>query len=504
MSGLWITNRQVEMYMNARNKGNNQQLAAAKAGISERSGRDIEKDKRHDPRQAERDWRTRKDPLDTVWDAELVPMLVQTPQLQPITLLEYLQGKYPGMYPDKCLRTLQRRVKHWKATDGPEKEVMFRQSHEPGRLSLSDFTHLKGISVIVNGKLFEHLLYHFRLSFSGWSHMKVIQGGESYAALAEGLQDALWRLGGTTEEHRTDSLSAAFKNLSKEAQDDTTQRYKAFCKYYDMLATRNNPGVGHENGSIESPHGHIKRRIKQAFLLRGSYDFTSAAEYQEWLEGVVNSHNQRNAKAILIEREHLRALPVSKTADYTEVVVRVSGSSTIVVKRALYTVPSQLKHEMLKVELYHDRLRCYLGTKHLLTLNRKRAKVGEPRARNVDYRHVIHSLAKKPQAFRRSQLRDDLLPTDIYKNIWQHVDATMPPKESCRFIVKLLLLAAEEKCEESLGEMVLADIESGCLLNISRYKDHYRTRDLISAPRIEVLQHPLQSYNDVINTEGVR
>src|SRR6185503_11886132 len=149
---------------------------------------------------------------------ELVPMIEKLTMLQPITLLEYLQEKYVdkegnSYYSDKLLRTLQRRVKLWKAIDGPQKEVMFRQEHLPGRLGLSDFTHLKGITITVRGQLLKHLLYHFRLAFSHWSHVKVIVGGESYPALAEGLQEALWRLGGSPQEHRTDSLSAAFKNV---------------------------------------------------------------------------------------------------------------------------------------------------------------------------------------------------------------------------------------------------------------------------------------------------
>ena len=484
--------------MSARADGDTQVLASAKSGISERTGRDIEHNKRLDPKQQDRCWRTREDPFESVWESELVPMLNDHPGLRPMTLLDYLQDQYPSKYPDSCLRTLQRRIKEWRSLHGPAKDIIFRQTHEPGRLSLSDFTELKQVVITINGAEFKHLLYHFRLSYSGWSYMKVIQGGESYTALSEGLQEALWRLGGSTKEHRTDSLSAAFKNLSKDAKEDITARYANFCEHYNMVASRNNRGVSHENGSVESPHGHIKRRIKQGLLLRGSNDFNSIAEYQSWLDEILKAHNKRNAKGILVERDYLQPLPMSKTADYTEQVVRVSGSSTINIRRVVYTVPSRLQHETLKIRIYDDRLMCYLGATHVITLHRAFYKSGQPRTHQVDYRHVIESLVKKPQAFKRSQLRDGLLPSITYKKIWAHVDNIMNQKDACQFIVKLLFLAAKEDCEEKLGESVLNDIEGGNLASIETYEKHYASQVLSTVPEITISQHALSSYNELI------
>ena len=304
--------------MNARKEGKTQVVSAAKSGMSERIGREIEKGHRTDPRTKARTWRTREDPFKLVWGQELEPMLRQTPSLSALTLLEYLQSNHGGdRFPDKLLRTLQRRVKNWCHQEGPACEVMFRQTHVPGYMGLSDFTELKGLHVTIQGKALKHLLYHFRVVYSGWSYLKVILGGESYSALAEGLQNALWCLGGVPREHRTDSLSAAFKNLSAEDAEDQTKQYQDFCNHYGMIPTRNNRGVSHENGGIESPHGHLKRRIKQAFILRGSYDFNSVDAYQSWIEQITNQHNRRNAKTIDIERLALQPLPTYKTADYT-------------------------------------------------------------------------------------------------------------------------------------------------------------------------------------------
>jgi len=497
MSGDWITTKQAEVYMKTRHSGKSQTASAAKAGISERSGRDIEHNKRKDPRANPRHWQTRKDPFAQVWLSQLVPMLETEPTLSPLTLLEYLQSQEPGSYPDSQLRTLQRRVKQWRAEFGPAQEVMFRQEHEPGVLGLSDFTELKGVVVTIKCEPLEHLLYHFRLAYSGWSYMRVILGGESFTALAESLQEALWRLGGSPKEHRTDSLSAAFKNLSADESRDMTERYEAFCSHYSMKATRNNRGCSHENGSIESPHGHLKNRIQQAFLLRGSYDFESVQSYQDWLDGVIDNHNRRNAKSIDVEKQELQALAEYKTQDYSDLVVKVTSSSTIQVRTSLYTVPSRLIGQTLRIRLYHDRLACFLGSHHVLTLERVYGKGKKRRARQVDYRHVIHSLVKKPQAFRGSQLRDDLLPSPIYKRIWTHVDSVMSAKTACKFIVGLLYLAATEDCEDELAWTVMEAISNNKDLTLSAFQERYRSASIVR-PSIEVEQHALTDYNQLI------
>jgi hypothetical protein len=503
MSGKWITKQQVKIYMKARSDNQTQTVSAAKAGVSVRSARAIEQGKRPDPKAQRRHWRTRPDPLAKVWTSVLEPMLEATPQLQAITLLEWLQSEYPDQYDDSLLRTLQRRVKQWKSIKGPEKEVMFRQQHEPGQLGLSDFTQLKRMTITIAGQRFHHLLYHFRLIYSKWSYIKVINGGESYPALAEGLQDALLCLGGAPANHRTDSLSAAFKNLSQEAQDDMSQSYEAFCYHYNMKGSRNNPGRGHENGGVESPHGHLKRRIEQALLLRDSCDFASVADYQSFIGEVVRQHNRRHAKMLAHERAFLQPLPQTKAVDYKLVQGVVSSSSTIDVRKVTYTVPSQLEGQTLQVRLYDNRLECYLGRELVITLMRVYPVGKTTRARLINYKHVIHSLIKKPQAFRYSQLRDDLLPSVDYKMIWDYVNRTMESKTACRFIVGLLHLAATQDCEKALAKVVLERIAQTQPLSLAPLESRFRPTTT-QVPDIAVEQHSLQHYNDLLPTQEVR
>ena len=254
---------QVEVYMNARAKGLTQVESAAIAGFSERSGQRIEAGDHQPNRGRLRDWRTSPDPLAGVWENELEPILKREPRLKPMTLFEYLQDHYPGQYP-QVLRTLQRRVQTWKALHGPAPEVMFELRHEPGMMGISDFTELKGVEVTIAGQPFEHLLYHYRLAYSGWQYAQVIQGGESFIALSEGLQNAVDACGGAPKQHRTDSLSAAYRNMGGKRHKPLTRLYHELGDHYRLQPTRNNTGIAHENGAIESPHGHLKNRIVQA------------------------------------------------------------------------------------------------------------------------------------------------------------------------------------------------------------------------------------------------
>ena len=263
MAKQTIQRYQIRVYMNARESGLKQKEAAKLAEFSERTGQRIESGAHRPNRGRGHDWRTREDPLAAVWDEVLEPMLRKEPKLMPTTLYEYLQELYPVEY-SQVLRTVQRRVKSRKAIHGPAPEAMFELRHEPGMMGLSDFTELKGIEITIKGKPFEHLIYHYRLAYSGWRYAQIIEGGESFIALSEGLQNALAASGGVPRQHRTDSLSAAYKNARGQHRKVLTQYYEELCDHYRLEPTRNNKGIAHENGAIESPHGHLKHRIKQA------------------------------------------------------------------------------------------------------------------------------------------------------------------------------------------------------------------------------------------------
>ena len=470
--------------------------AAARAEVSISSAYRMDKGKLTGDKK-NRKWKTRKDPFTNVWDDLIVPKLEVHPNLLAITILENLQSKYPGEYPDKLLRTLQRRLKKWKAMYGPEKDIIFCQEHYPGKMGISDFTTLKNVQITISGKVFEHILYHFRLSYSGWSFLKIVEGGESCSALLEGLQEALWRIGGSPREHRTDSLSAAYKNIKKEAAEDLTKKYNEFCSHYKMVPTRNNKGVSHENGSIESPHGHIKRRIAQALIIRGNNNFDTIELYQSWLDTVVTSHNRRNAKELEFERGYLQKLPMYKTTDFSEAVIRVNSSSTIVIKKITYSVPSRLCGEVLRAHIYTDRVELYLGSDKIFEV--KRAYIDKKNTKNkiIDYKHIIHALNKKPQAFRYSLIRDDLLPNEKYRNIWDYVDKEMQPRLACKYIVKVLNIAHKYNCEDDLGNHIIMGMKKNKIITIAELEQRYK-KECCVFPDIKVYQHNLSDYDKML------
>jgi hypothetical protein len=352
--------------------------------------------------------------LADVFDSEVVPLLKAAPGIRPVAVFEEMLRRHPELG-SGIRRTLERRILAWRAIHGEEQEVIFRQRHEPGRLGLSDFTDMGRAGITVAGQPLEHRLYHFRLAWSGFEHAHVVLGGESFVALAEGLQNALWSLGGVPREHRSDSLSAAFRNLDSQTGQDLTRRYDELCRHYGMEPTRNNAGIAHENGAIEGPHGHLKRAIEDALLIRGSRDFDDLAGYRRFIDEIVSRRNARNAKRIDAERAELKALPERRSADYEEVTVPVTSSGGFTLRKVFYTVPSRLIGHRLRVRLHDDRLEVFIGGTHLLTLPRGRASPSGKYDQVVNYRHVIHSLRKKPMALLGLVYRDRLFPRQAYR-----------------------------------------------------------------------------------------
>jgi len=492
LPGKRITHTQKILYMQSRQSGSTQETSAAKAGVSIRSGRRIEKD--GDSAKKTRHWKTRKDPFAIVWESELAPLLEKEPTLSGLTLWEYLDEHYPGLYPYSLLRTLQRRVKHWRATQGPDNPVIFRQSLPPGQQGLSDFTH-PNTAVTIAGQLFIHLIYQLRLAYSGWRFAHVIQGGESYSALAEGLQNALHKMGGVPLEHRTDSLSAAYVNQSQKKQ--LTQAYDGLCKHYGMTGTTNNPGLGHENGAIETAHGSLKHRLDQAIKLRGSADFDSIADYQAFIDRCIDRLNRYTLTRFQDEQKCLQPLPKYRFMDYSELSVKVTSSSTITIKRGLYTVPSRLIGETIRIHLYHDKLIGFVGQTQVIELIRVYPSTPTARARRIDYRHVIHALAAKPQAFRFSNFRDELFPDDNYRQLWRLIDQQLPARDACKWIVAVLRIAANHPCASELGQTLLQQAQAKTLPNLKTLQNRYLKTKI--QPEISTKQHDIAGYDDLLS-----
>jgi transposase InsO family protein len=494
LPGTHITDRQVSLYMKSR-QTNTPAVAAAKAGFSTSTAYRLEQDPRPPSQKIPPRGRRRPDPLAGIWDSEVVPMLKAAPGLRSIAVFAEMRRRHPDLS-ETVRRTLERRIRAWRAVNGPDQDVIFRQEHEPGRMGLSDFTDMAEAAVSIAGQPLDHRLFHFRLAYSGWQHAHVILGGESFVALAEGLQNALWSLGGVPADHRSDSLSAAFRNLDRDAAEDLTRRYEDLCRHYGMVPSRNNRGVAHENGSIESPHGHLKRALGDALLLRGSRDFADLADYRRFIDEVVGQQNARRAKETEVERGVLKPLPPDRTADFEQTLVHVTSSGGFTLRKVFYTVPSRLIGHRLRVHLFDDRLDCFLGGTCVLTLARGRPRGTGKHGHMVDYRHVIHALRRKPMALLNLVYRDRLFPRRAYGRAFEALLAAGNDRQACVTAVGLLSLAHERGCEAELAEALDADLEAGRLPDLQALRERFQ-RPATAIADVVVDLVPLSVYDEL-------
>ena len=394
-------------------EGKSQQAAAAASGMSTRSARNWQRGpvpsekKKTRPR-----WRTRPDPFAGVWKEEIEPLLLTDIDgaLNASTILEWLDERYPGRFGRSQLRTLQRRMRDWRALNGPDREVYFEQEHPPGREAQMDFTHCGELEVTVGGEPFSHLLFQFVLSHSGWRYAQVCFG-ETFSALVSGLQGALWDLGAVPEVVRTDNLSAATHELRDSGGRAFNERYQAILDHYGLKATRTNPRSSHENGVAEQGHRRLKNAISQSLILRGSHDFESLDEYTAFVRLVVDRRNRLVREKLAREYPHLRSLPSAPVPEYASYRTRVLKWSTIRVSRRTYSVPSRLIGMEVDVRLYTDHVEVYYKGHLVESMERIRGG-GEAR---IDYRHIIGSLVRKPGAFARYRFREQMFPTHTFR-----------------------------------------------------------------------------------------
>lgn len=403
-----VTDGQVRLLMKGIQQEKSLAVAAAKAGMSEKTARRYrDLGKLPGEVRPQHDWRTRVDPFEAVW-AKVREQLENEPRLEARTLFEALQREHPGKFADGQLRTLQRRVKTWRATEGPAREVYFPQVHTPGRLCESDFTHMTSLGITLGGRPFAHLVYHFVLTYSNWETGTVCFS-ESFESLSEGLQNALWTLGGVPAEHRTDRLTAAVHKTDH--PEEFTQHYEALLRHYGLVGQRIQAGQANENGDVEQSHHRFKRAVEQALLLRGSRDFADRAAYLKFLEQVIARRNLARKARFAEEQAVLRSLPNQRLDAGKRLLVRVGPSSTVRVQHNVYSVHSRLMGEQVEVRLGAETVEVWYAQRRVDVMPRLR---GEKRHR-IDYRHIIDWLVKKPGAFENYRYRDDLYPTSRFR-----------------------------------------------------------------------------------------
>ncbi len=330
-----VTDQQVRLLFKIMHTEQTLATAAAKAGMDEKTARKYRRlGKLPSENKKAHSWRTRADVFEDVWD-ELARMLAISPGLEAKTLFAYLQRSHPDRYREGQLRTLQRRVKTWRATHGPAKEIYFSQRYRPGERSQSDYTRMRSLGIMINNQLFDHLIYHFTLPYSNWETGTVCFS-ESFESLSEGLQNALYELGGVPEQHQTDSLTAAVRHVRN--KDRFTDRYQGLLRYYGLDGRHTNPRSPHENGDIEQRNRRFKDAVRQSLLLRGSANFEDREAYGHFLDAQFVELNRPRRERFLEEITRLRSLPKKRLESCQRLLVRVRQGSTISVARNIYSV----------------------------------------------------------------------------------------------------------------------------------------------------------------------
>lgn len=445
----------------------NQEIAAAKAGMDRKTARKYLRAGRLPselPQAAP--WRTRVDAFEEVW-AELGELLGVNPGLEAKTLFEYLQRRYPGRFADGQLRTLQRRLKVWRATEGPAKEVFFAQQHHPGRLSASDFVHMSNLDITVQGQSFPHLLYHFVLTYSNWETGTVCFS-ESFESLCAGFQNAIWELGKVPERHRTDRMSTAVNNVSNPAE--FTDRYEALLRYYGIVGEKIQAGEAHENGDVEQRHYRLKRAVEQELMLRGSRDFVSVAEYIQFLKDLLGRLNAGRKQRLLDEMAVMKELPERRLESYKRERVKVDSGSLIYADRNVYSVPSRLIGEQVEVRLYTDRVEIWYAQRKLEEMPRLRGR----QKHRVDYRHIIDWRVRKPGAFENYRYRDELFPTSRFRVVFDLLRDRLGSREASKQYLRILELAAKEgeaKVDESLQVLLAKGEDSSTVITVEAVQE---------------------------------
>jgi hypothetical protein len=448
-----VSDAQVRRVMEEMSKDGHIGQAAMKADMDRKTARRyVAAGKLPSEMREPRWWRTRPDPFADDWPA-VAALLAETPGLEAQTVLELLEAKQPGRYNEAHLRTLQRRIRRWRAEHGPDREIWFTQAHRPGEAAQTDFTSTAELGVTLAGQVFLHLLCVTVLPYSNWQWATACLS-ESLAALRRGVQAALFQLGRVPRFHQTDHSTAATHQIARDAEDRTfNAEYAAVMRHFGMEPRTTAVGAKEQNGDVEAGHRALKRRLEQALLVRGTRDFTDQDAYERFVAGVVRKANGARGPRVAEDIEAMRPLVVERLPEYTELMVPVSSTSTIRVKSCAYSVPSRLIGERVRVHLYEHRLEVYYGDKLELGCDRGRGKT----AVRIDYRHVIWSLVRKPGAFARYVYRDELFPTVTFRRAYDAIQAAQPGSKGDVEYLRILHLAAstsEADVEQALTALL--------------------------------------------------
>ena len=486
-----VTDKQVRRLFAMQNKHKYKYQAADAAGLDIKTARKyLQSGKLPSQCRVDHTWRTRKDPFGDDW-AFVEKLLIDTQaSLEVKTIFDHLRMAYPGRYQDSQLRTLQRRIKAWKALNGPSREIFFSQHYHPGQWCCSDFTSMNKLGITIASQPFEHILYHFVLCYSNWQSSRICFS-ESFESLSLGLQDAMWRLGGVPLYHRTDNLSSAVNKVGH--PDIFTAKYQGLADHYGFEPVKTNIASPNENGDVEKSNHLFKKAVDQSLIIRGSRDFDSIEDYEKFLRKITDRMNQNCHERFSQELGVLSDLPRLRYDDYDTKECRVSKASTIRLLHNSYSVHSRLVGETVDVRVYADTLEIWYAQRCIDTLPRLRGENGH----HINYRHIIDQLVRKPGAFENYIYKDDLYPSSIFRIAYDILDQNLSIREANKQYLKILELAAKEG-ESVVNEALRYQINTEDMISFEEIKKFIETEQKPAEPKEVYIEPAEPAYYDML------
>lgn len=491
-----VTDGQIRLLHRWLNEGKTLRESARWCGMDEKTARRHRRLGDAARVRPQRTWRTRPDPFADVW-AGIETRLVADAQLKAVTLFAQLQREHSGRFTDSQRRSFERRVRRWRALSGRAKAVIFEQVHPPGRLCSFDFTDVAPLKVTIEGRAFPHLLFHGVLTYSNAESVRICFS-ESFESLSAGLQAALHEFGGMPQRVRSDSLSAAVNNLSSERE--FRERYQALLNHYQLEGEKTNPRCANENGDAESSHRHFKTALDQELRLRGSRDFSSREEYDQFLQVLRARRNAGRGAAMAEELATLRPLPHVKFDAPVRTKARVAPTSMIQIRENTYSVHSRLIGEQVEILFRETTLEVYLGDQLVETLPRLMGRGQEA----IHYRHIIDSLRRKPGALARYRYRGALFPTTRFRLAFDELSARLSERGAAKEYLEILHLAATES--EELVEQALATLASDeqTRLSAKAVEQLVRNGQRLGPPTLVHVEPPdLQAFDSLLQHKEV-
>ena len=440
---MTATDAQVRLMMRERSHGKTQQQAAVKVNLHSR--KTVQKYEQlgqlpSDLKETRR-YRTRRDPFEKDW-TEIEAKLAAAPELEAKTIFGWLCERDGIQYQEGQLRTLQRRVSNWRVLNG-NPTLTLDQIHHAGEVLQSDGTCMNELEVTLQGEPFDHILFHSVLPYSNWEWGRVVQS-ESLLSIRLGLQSTLLKLGYVPQAHQTDHTTAATHKLGAADRQKSphergyNEEYLQLLAHYGLEARTIHLSSPNENGDVESSNGGLKRAVKQHLLLRGSRDFESIETYEAFLFDIMEKRNAARQAKLNEEIAAMKMLTAKPWPQMRELTVRVGQNGILRVGSNGYSVPSGLKGKRATVRVYEWHIEVWYANQRIETLPR----VPGAHHYQINYRHVIDSLLRKPGGFRNYRYRDDLFPLEVFRQAWDVLNQHLPPRRADLTYLRILKQAA--------------------------------------------------------------